>query len=135
MCSFELPISPCESLRARLICPLHHSLFSTVLPMSPSTQELPCLTRGIANLILQLHSLEYRRLSAMIPYCFPIPNFLSTVKASSVSFFPKSCRCHQQREISLLHCLFLPLSLTKFTRLELVLCQINIFLVNTEQML
>lgn len=44
------------------------------LPLCSSTHELPRLTKGIANHILQLRSLQHRSLSAMIPYYFTVPN-------------------------------------------------------------
>lgn len=77
MCSFEMTVGPCVSHRAWLLCPLHHSLSPQCflhLPLCSANHELPCLTRDIANYIHQLHSSEYRSVSAMIPCYFTVPN-------------------------------------------------------------
>lgn len=82
MCGFEKPSTLCVSLRAWLAQsmaaspppsqPFLHS--ASYLSHCSSTHELPGLTKGIANHILQLRSLQHRSLSAMIPYYFTVPN-------------------------------------------------------------
>lgn len=95
MCSFEMTVGPCVSHRAWLLCPLHHSLSPQCflhLPLCSANHKLPCLTRDIANYIHQLHSSEYRSVSAMIPCYFTVPNMSklsSPVTPQIQSCFPR----------------------------------------------
>lgn len=100
MCSFEMPVGPCVSHRAWLLCPLHHSLSPQCflhLPLCSANHELPCLTRDIANYIHQLHSSEHRSVSAMIPCYFTVPNMSklsSPVTPQIQSCFPSTFLPH-----------------------------------------
>lgn len=92
----SVPVIPSEYgwHRAALPSPSQPFLHSFLcLPVCSSTQELLCITEGI----LQLHSLQYRSLSAMIPYNFTVPNLSklsSSVTPQIQSCFPSTFLPH-----------------------------------------